>query len=152
MQQDAEIVERNVRRAGNPKGGLTYTRGLGLEFVEGGYGYIKFKLPYHETTTGPDGCIATGALLTLVDHTGALSAWMTSEMGNPRYFGSTVKTQLDRFELDIREDVFGEGRALAKHGELINSEVKIVTAGGRIVGLGSTIYRIIDRGEQPARS
>ena len=44
-----------------------------------------------------------------------------------------------------------EGRALSVQGELINSEVKIFAQDGRIVAQGSTIYRIIDRGEQAPR-
>ena len=76
---------------------------------------------------------------------------MTADFGNPRYFGSTVKTQMDRFVHDVGDEVTAEGRALSVQGELINSEVKIFAQDGRIVAQGSTIYRIIDRGEQAPR-
>jgi len=126
---------------------LPYTRALGLEFLEADDGYIKYRLPLNEKTIGPDGVMASGALLTVVDHAGSLAAWMTADFGNPRYFGSTVKTQMDRFVHDVGAEVTAEGRALSVQGELINSEVKIFAQDGRIVAQGSTIYRIIDRGE-----
>jgi uncharacterized protein (TIGR00369 family) len=141
-------VARATKRAEGSGGGLAYTRALGLEFIEAGDGYIKYRLPLQETNLAPDGTMSSGALLTLVDHTGSLAAWMTADFGNPRYFGSTVKTQMDRFIHAIAEDVIAEGRALRVEGELISSEVKIFGGHGQIVAQGSTIYRIIDRGEQ----
>lgn len=143
-------IARAMERARGSGGGLPYTRALGLEFLDAGDGYVKYRLPLNKNTAGPDGTFASGALLTVVDHTGSLAAWMTTDFGNSRYFGSTVKTQMDRFVHDAGEEVFAEGRALSVQGELINSEVKIVARDGRIVAQGSTIYRIIDRGERPA--
>lgn len=151
MPDDNELrVQRAMERAQRSGGGLPYTRALGLEFLDAGHGYVKYKLPLNQNTRGPDGVMASGALLTVVDHAGSLAAWMTADFGNPRYFGSTVKTQIDRFVHDVGNEVIAEGRALAIQGELINSQVKIFAGDGRIVAQGSTIYRIIDRGEQPA--
>lgn len=145
--ENEERVIRARERAQRSGGGLPYTRALGLEFVEAGDGYIKYRLPLSEVTSGPDGTFASGALLTVVDHSGSLAAWMTADFGNPRYFGSTVKTQMDRFVHDAGDEVTAEGRALSIQGELISSEVKILARDGQIVAQGSTIYRIIDRGE-----
>jgi acyl-coenzyme A thioesterase PaaI-like protein len=144
-ESDSARVARARQRAQGSGGGLPYTRALGLEFIEAADGFIKYRLPLQETNLAPDGAMSSGALLTLVDHTGSLAAWMTADFGNPSFFGSTVKTQMDRFVHDIREDVFAEGRALSVQGELINSEVKIFKASGEIVAQGSTIYRIIER-------
>lgn len=140
-------VERAMKRAESSGGGLPFTRALGLEFLEAGDGYIKYRLPLQETNLDPDGAMSSGALLALVDHTGSLAAWMTADFGNPAFFGSTVKTQMDRFVHDIRDDVLAEGRALSVQGELINSEVKIFTPDREIVAQGSTIYRIVERGD-----
>lgn len=150
-EENEQRVARAREMAQRSGGGLPYTRALGLEFLEASDGYIKYRLPLNEHTTGPDGVMASGALLTVVDHTGSLAAWMTADFGNPRYFGSTVKTQMDRFVHDVGDEVTAEGRALSVQGELINSEVKIFAQDGRIVAQGSTIYRIIDRGEQAPR-
>lgn len=145
--ENEQRVIRARDRAQRSGGGLPYTRALGLEFIEAGDGYIKYRLPLSEVTSGPDATFASGALLTVVDHTGSLAAWMTADFGNSRYFGSTVKTQMDRFVHDAGDEVIAEGRALSVQGELINSEVNIFARDGRIVARGSTIYRIIDRGE-----
>lgn len=126
---------------------MPYTKALGLVFVEAADGYIKYRLPLGTATSAPDSTFASGALLTVVDHTGSLAAWMTADFGNPRFFGSTVKTQMDRFMLDAGDEVTAEGRALSVQGEIINSEVKVFAKDGRLVAQGSTIYRIVDRGE-----
>lgn len=145
---DNSRVGRARKRAQASGGGLPYTRALGVEFVEADDGYIKYRLPIQEANLAPDGTMSSGALLTLVDHAGSLAAWMTADFGNPRFFGSTIKTQMDRFVYEIFDEVVAEGRALAVHDELINSEVKIFNSQGKMVAQGTTIYRIIDRGPE----
>lgn len=61
--------------------------------------------------------------------------------GDPAFFDSTVKTQLDRIESDSHEEVFAEGQAVAAEGELTYSEVRITSTDGRLLCRGSTIYR-----------
>ena len=143
-----EILARTLARVRRGGSALPYTLGLGFEWVEADFGRIVYRAPYREANTGLDGAMATGVLLSLVDQAGSMAAWMTGDFGNPRYFGSTVKTQLDRFEPAVREDVLGEGQVLSIQGELVHSVVRLTTANGRVLGHGSTIYRIADRGER----
>ncbi len=145
---DAGSLERTRAVLDRSGGGTGYTSQFGLELLEWEYGYMKFRLPSSGPALDEEGGIASGALLSAVDHVGALAAWTIRELGNPRYFGSTVKTQLEFFTERVTEDVYVEGRALAAARELINAEVSITTEGGELVARGTTIYRIIDRGNE----
>lgn len=139
-------LEHNRRVLDRSRGATGYTGGLGLAFVDHAHGYVKFRLPASGTATDEHACIAPGAFLSAVDHVGAIAAWTTSELGNPRYFGSTVRTQIE-IMTEVRDDVDVEGRAVSIDGELIYADVTMTTDSGEIVAKGSTIYRIIDRGE-----
>jgi acyl-coenzyme A thioesterase PaaI-like protein len=130
-------------------GGTRYTAAFGLELLEHGHGLARFRLPGAGPSLDESLAVASGVLLSLVDHVGAIAAWMTSELGNPRYFGSTVKSAVEVIG-PAREDVMVEGRAIAVQGELIFADVLITTGDGDLVAKGSTIYRIIDRGEPEA--
>ena len=147
---DASSLKHNRAMFDRSGGGTRYTDNFGLELLEWEYGYVKFRLPSSGSALDGEGGIASGALLSAVDHVGALAAWTIRELGNPRYFGSTVKTQLEFFTERVAEDVYVEGRALAADRELINAEVSITTEGGQLVARGTTIYRIIDRGDEAA--
>ncbi len=119
--------------------------GIRLEVVSADYGVATYRVPFTEHTTGPDGAFACGALLTLVDHAGALACWMTTPFGDPSLFGSTIKTQYDHYGRAVQEDIYADAEALAIFGDLYHAEVRLRTAAGVPVGHGTTTYRIVTR-------
>lgn len=140
-------LEHNARMLARSGGRTPFLARIGLELLEHGHAYARFRLLGQDATRDDEGRIASGVLLAAVDHVGAIAAWMTSELGNRRYFGSTVKTQITLMA-DVRQPVIVEGRVAASEGELIFADVLITTDAGELVAKGATIYRIIDRGEQ----
>lgn len=142
---DSEITARNVAMLSKMDGRMPYMAQLGWAFQGGDFGSVEFLLPCEGHALGDDGGIAGGALLTAVDHSGSVAAWMTSELGSRELFGSTVNTKLHTFAPAIARDVIVRARAAGGSGTLINSEVSIQTLSGEPVAAGSTIYRIVER-------
>jgi len=139
------LVATNLRRAKKGDGFIPYMNQLNWKFINGGYGYAEYLLPYQDNSVGDYGGLASGALLSAVDHAGSLAAWMTSELGGRNLFGSTVNTKLQIFAPAINSDVIVKAKAVGGSGTLINSEVCIETTAGEPVAGGSTIYRIIEK-------
>ncbi len=136
---------KSVERISTGMGLIPYMRHLGMEFVEGGEGYIKTRLAFQKENTTAADALHGGALASLLDTTGSLAAWTTAELGNPRYFGSTVAITVNYLSGVIGQDCFAEGRVLKRGKEVIYSEVKIHNADGKLCAQGTVIYRIIER-------
>ncbi|PCI51363.1 MAG: hypothetical protein COB51_01985 [Moraxellaceae bacterium] len=142
---DDSIVATNIKRAAKGDGFIPYMNQINWKFLNAGYGYAEYLLPYKENSVGDYGGLASGALLSAVDHAGSLAAWMTHELGSRELFGSTVNTKLQIFAPAINRDVIVKAKAAGGSGSLINSEVVIETTDGEAVAGGSTIYRIITK-------
>ena len=138
---------RCLRRLPKVIGLMPFAVHLGLEFVEGGEGWIKLKLPFKKENTTAADAIHGGAIASLIDTTGSMAAWTTSEIGNPRYFGSTVAVSANYLSGILGMDCVAEGRVLKRGKEIIYSEVRVTDAAGKLCAQGNVIYRIIDRGE-----
>ena len=138
---------RGLRRLPKVIGLMPFAVHLGLEFVEGGEGWIKLKLPFKKENTTAADAIHGGAIASLIDTTGSMAAWTTSEIGNPRYFGSTVAVSANYLSGILGQDCVAEGRVLKRGKEIIYSEVRVTDAAGKLCAQGNVIYRIIDRGE-----
>ncbi|MBV1878432.1 MAG: PaaI family thioesterase [Pseudomonadales bacterium] len=142
---DAAIVAKNIGMLGKMDGRMPYMSQINWQFKAGDYGYAEFLLPWKEHSIGDDGGLASGALLSAIDHSGSLAAWMTTELGRRDLFGSTVNTKIQTFAPAIKRDVIVKARAAGGSGTLINSDVDIITLAGEPVASGSTIYRIVKR-------
>ena len=126
---------------------MPFSAQLGMEFVEGGDGWIKLRLPFKKENTTVADALHGGAIASLIDTTGSMAAWTTSEIGNPRYFGSTVAVSVNYLSGIIGEDCYAEGRVLKRGKEIIYSDVRVTNPEGKLCAQGNVIYRIIDRGE-----
>jgi uncharacterized protein (TIGR00369 family) len=142
-------VEKSVGRIAKGLGLIPYMAHLGMEFVEGGDGWCKVALRFQKENTTAADALHGGAIASLIDTTGAMAAWTTAELGNPRYFGSTVGVNVNYLSGLIGEDAIAEGRVLKRGKEIIYSDVKVSNPAGKLCAQGTVVYRIIDRGEQP---
>jgi uncharacterized protein (TIGR00369 family) len=122
-----------------------FMRHLAMEFVEGAEGYAKLRLPYKKENSTAGDALHGGAISSLIDTTGAMAAWTTAELGNPRYFGSTVGINVNYLSGAIGEDIFAEGRVLKRGKEIIYSDVRVTNAEGKLLAQGTVVYRIIER-------
>jgi uncharacterized protein (TIGR00369 family) len=142
----AEIGQR-LERIARGLAFIPYMRLLGMEYVEGDEGYVKLRLPFRKENTTAADALHGGAIASLVDTTGSLAAWTTAELGNPRYFGSTVAITVHYLSGVLGEDCYAEGRVLKRGKEIIYSDVRVTSASGKLCAQGTVIYRIVDRGE-----
>src|SRR5205823_1440147 len=69
---------------------VPYQAQLGIEFVEGAEGYAKLRLPYTKQNSTVGDALHGGAISSLTDTTGAMPPSTTADLGNTRYFASTV--------------------------------------------------------------
>jgi len=143
--QPSEVVDRNIAMMSKMDGRMPYMNNLGFQFVEADYGHCVFRMPCQDAARGEDGGLAGGALLSAVDHSGSIAAWLTMPFGSPKHFGSTVNTKVQIFSPRIDEDVLIDARATGGCGTIFNSAVQIATLRGEPVAQGSTIYRIVQR-------
>jgi len=143
---DDDIVQKNLSILSKMDGRMPYMSQINWKFNSGGYGFAEFLLPWKDSSIGEDGGLAGGALLSAVDHSGSLAAWMTTELGRRDLFGSTVNTKIKIFAPAIKRDVIVRARATGGSGSIIHSDVDIFSSAGEPVASGSTIYRIIHRG------
>ncbi len=137
----------SVGRIAKGMGLIPYMRHLGMEFVEGDEGFIKVRLRFQNENTTVANALHGGAIASLIDTTGSLAAWTTAELGNPRYFGSTVGINVNYLSGVLGQDCYAEGRVLKRGKELIYSDVRVTTEKGKLHAQGTVIYRIIDKGE-----
>ncbi len=144
-ERDPAVTARNVELLRKMDGRMPYMANLGWTLLEAEYGFLRFRLPCSEASTGADGSISSGALLSAVDHAGSVAAWMTRELGSPRLFGSTVNSKLAVLRPCPGRALLVEARAVGSEGELVHSRVDILSEDGELVAQGSTIYRIVER-------
>jgi len=126
---------------------MPFAAHLGMQFEDGGDGWVKLRLPFRKENTTMADALHGGAIASLIDTTGSMAAWTTSEIANARYFGSTVAVTVNYLSGVIAQDCVAEGRVLKRGKEIVYSDVRVVNAEGKICAQGNVIYRIVDRGE-----
>ncbi len=140
-------TNRGLQRLPKVIGIMPFAAQLGMEFVDGGEGWVKLRLPFKKENTTAADALHGGAIASLIDTTGSMAAWTTSEIGNLRYFGSTVGMTVNYLSGVLSQECFAEGRVLKRGKEIIYSEVRVTDADGKLCAQGTVIYRIVDRGE-----
>ena len=140
-------VSKGLERIPKVIGIMPFSVYVGMEFVEAGEGWVKLRLPFKKENTTTADALHGGAIASLIDTTGSMAAWTTSEIGNPRYFGSTVGITVNYLSGVLAQDCVAEGRVLKRGKEIIYSDVRVTDAAGKICAQGTVIYRIVDRGE-----
>jgi len=114
--------------------------GLAAEHMAGGRSRIA--MPWQEANADASGGVHEGALLALLDTTGAMAAW--AETGPGRFKASTPGIQARILCPLPRVDLVGYGRVLHRDREHFFVEVEIAERpGGRLVAQGGVSYRIV---------
>lgn len=121
---------------------------LGLQAEHMAGGRSRILMPWQEANGDAAGGVHEGALLALLDTTGAMAAW--AETGPGRFKASTPGLQARILRSPQRSDLVGYGRVLHRDRELFFSEVEIAERpSDRLVAHGTVNYRIVV--PQPAR-
>jgi uncharacterized protein (TIGR00369 family) len=101
----------------------------------------RIVLPGLASNTELGGGIHEGALLALLDTTGAMAAWATTGPG--RFKASTASLQAQIPAPPPAGDLVAFGRLLERDGDTFWTGVEVADVGGRCVARGSVLYRIV---------
>ena len=119
---------------------FTAARGLVVEHMTGGTSRIV--MPARVANADASGGTHEGAVLALLDTTGAMAAWATTGPGP--YKASTPALHAQILAPPAGGDLVAYGRCVQRDGELLWSEVEVTTAADRrVFARGTVIYRIV---------
>ena len=115
-------------------------RGICVEHMTGGRS--RLRMPFRAANADASGGVHEGALLALLDTTGAMASW--AETGHGRYKASTPAIQAQILAPAPNQDLVAYGRMQQRDGELLWSDAEIASAvDGRIFVRGTVVYRIV---------
>jgi uncharacterized protein (TIGR00369 family) len=105
-------------------------------------GTSRLTMPLGEVNGDADGGVHEGAVLALLDSTGAMAAWAEHGAGN--YRASTPSLQARIIAPAPSDGLVAYGCCLQRDGEIFFSEVEVAGQGdGRVCARGSVLYRIV---------
>jgi uncharacterized protein (TIGR00369 family) len=106
-------------------------------------GVARVRLPFVEANTASGGSVHEGALIALIDTSGAMASWSVTGL-DISYKASTVAVHANFAEPPVREDVIAHARTLRRKEEIFWNEVTVIGSTSRkIVAHGDVVYRIV---------
>ncbi len=126
---------------------FTGARGLSVEHMVGGCSRIV--MPLGTTNADVDGAFHEGAVLALLDTTGAMASWALTGPGP--YKASTAALEAQMLDAAHADELVAYGRVVHRDGEIFWAEVEVADRppdapgqpGGRLVARGTVFYRIV---------
>ena len=114
---------------------------IAVEHMAGGTS--RLVMPWNEAHNGDaDGGVHEGAVLALLDTTGAMASWAVTGPG--RFKASTPSIQAQILSPNPQGDLIAYGRCAQRDNEIFFSDVEVVTvADGLTCARGTVLYRIV---------
>jgi uncharacterized protein (TIGR00369 family) len=123
-------------------GGVPFigNRGIAVEHMTGGTS--RLVMPYSDNNGDLSGGVHEGAVLALLDTTGAMGSW--AESGPGPYKASTVSMQIQNLAPAPKADLVAYGRCVQRDDAIFWTDVEVASAAnGRVVSRGTVLYRIV---------
>jgi uncharacterized protein (TIGR00369 family) len=115
-------------------------RGIAVEHMSGGTS--RLVMPFREANADESGGVHEGALLALLDTTGAMASWAVTGPGP--FKASTPALQAQLLAPAPGGDLVAYGRNAARDGGFFWSDVEVAAVSdGRVVARGTVVYRIV---------
>jgi uncharacterized protein (TIGR00369 family) len=115
-------------------------RGIHVEHMVGGTS--RLVMPLRDDNLDASGSVHEGAVLALLDTTGAMASW--AETGPGAFKASTPSLQAQILAPPPDEDLVAYGRVVQRDGDAFWSDVEVaVAADDRVVARGTVMYRIV---------
>jgi uncharacterized protein (TIGR00369 family) len=106
-------------------------------------GAARVRLPFLEANTGDGNAVHEGALIALIDTSGAMASWSITGL-DVSYKASTVAVHAGFADQALGEDVIAHARTLRRKEEIFWNEVTVIGASsGKLVAHGDVVYRIV---------
>jgi acyl-coenzyme A thioesterase 13 len=123
-------------------GRVPFIKRLGLQVEHMSGGRSRIVMPFDERNADESGGVHEGAVLALLDTTGAMASW--ADTGPGPYKASTPGIQAQLLAPPDRSDLVGYGRVLFRDRELFLADVEVARADDRrLVARGAVNYRIV---------
>jgi acyl-coenzyme A thioesterase PaaI-like protein len=104
--------------------------------------HSRIVMPWSDANGDASGGVHEGAVLALLDTTGAMAAW--AETGPGPYKASTPALQAQILAPPRKQDLVAYGRMVQRDGDAFWSDVEVAgSAGGQVVARGTVLYRIV---------
>jgi uncharacterized protein (TIGR00369 family) len=114
--------------------------GIRVERMQGGRS--RLVMPFRDANRDASGEVHEGAVLALLDTSGAMAAW--AETGPGRFKASTPALQAQVLAPPPKQDLVAWGRVAQRDRELFWSDVAVAGAADqRVYARGTVIYRIV---------
>ena len=105
-------------------------------------GGSRLVMRYRDGNGGESGGVHGGAVLALLDTTGAMASW--AETGPGEYRASTPSIQAQLLAPPPKDDYVAYGRLVQRDNEILWSDVEVAGASdGKLWARGTVIYRIL---------
>ena len=115
-------------------------RGIAVEHMTGGTS--RLIMPNSDNNADLSGGVHEGAVLALLDTTGAMGSW--AESGPGPYKASTVSMQLQNLAPAPKGDLIAYGRCVQRDDAIFWTDVEVASAdSGSVVSRGTVLYRIV---------
>ncbi len=115
-------------------------RGICVEHMTGGTS--RLVMPMIEDNSDTSGNVHEGAVLALLDTTGAMASW--AESGPGMFKASTASMQLQNLGPAPKGDLVAYGRCVQNDNEIYWSDVEVASvADGKVTARGTVLYRIV---------
>lgn len=115
-------------------------RGIQVEHMTGGTS--RLVMPMRDQNADLSGGVHEGAVIALIDTTGAMASW--AESGPGRYKASTASMQLQAIGPTPRGDLVAYGRCVQRDNEMFWSDVEVADASSaEVTARGTVLYRIV---------
>jgi uncharacterized protein (TIGR00369 family) len=115
-------------------------RGIAVEHMSGGTS--RLAMPLIDDNCDASGGVHEGAILALLDTTGAMASW--AESGPGRFKASTASMQLQILGPGPKGDLIAYGRCVQNDNEIYWSDVEVANvADGKVIARGNVLYRIV---------
>lgn len=102
----------------------------------------RIVMPLGDANADLDGCFHEGAVLALLDTTGAMAAW--GAVGPGQFKASSAAIQAQVLGEVRGDDLVGFGHIVERDDELFWSDVEIADAAtGELQARGTVVYRIV---------
>jgi uncharacterized protein (TIGR00369 family) len=106
-------------------------------------GTARVRMPFLEANATNGGAVHEGALIALIDTSGAMASWSITGL-DFSFKASTVAVHANFADEAVREDVVALARTLRRKEEIFWNEVTVVGASSKkLVAHGDVVYRIV---------
>ena len=115
-------------------------RGISVEHMTGGSS--RLVMPLIDDNCDASGGVHEGAVLALLDTTGAMASW--AESGPGQFKASTASMQIQNLGPAPKGDLIAYGRCVQNDNEIYWSDVEVArVSDGKVTARGTVLYRIV---------